>query len=304
MRRLFPPISSIVYWLRFISDCRARSLTDSVKVLTNRSVFATRHALRRFETFRLEPPSGWLDSPFHLRGLVKWSPASHAWYVLEDYSSEPAMAKSREEPEEWLMETLSAGMTVIDVGAHQGRYAIEFSRHVGEAGLVVAVEPERRNLELLTQNLELNGIHNVRAIQAACWSCRESLQFLRSNTLDLSRVRKSPDKKEDLIGLPLDDLVEGLALRRVDQVKIDVEGAELEVLEGGRKMLREFRPHLFVECHGTLSQLLSWLERQNYRVLRQKRDLHHGEGFGWILALPDQGRAKQGFVPIPEPDGF
>src|SRR5207253_10862271 len=98
------------------------------------------------------------------------------------------MTRSREEPEEWLMDALSSGMTVIDVGAHQGRYAIQFSRHVGETGLVVAVEPEPRNLELLTRNLKLNGIHNVRVIPAACWSCRESLQLLRSSTLDVSRV--------------------------------------------------------------------------------------------------------------------
>lgn len=202
------------------------------------------------------------------------------------------MEKSREEPEEWLMETLLSGMTVIDVGAHQGRYAIQFSRRVGEAGLVVAVEPEPRNLELLSRNLELNEIHNVRAIRAACWSCRESLQLLRSTTLDLSRVSKSSKEHGDLIGLPLDDLVEELALRRVDQVKIDVEGAELEVLDGGRKMLREFRPRVFVECHGTLPQLFNWLQLQSYKVLRQKKDPHHGEAFGWILALPSEGTLK------------
>jgi FkbM family methyltransferase len=227
-----------------------------------------------------------------LRGLVKWSRASGAWYILEDYGTDPAMAKSREEPEEWLMTSLSPGMTVIDVGAHQGRYAIQFSRQVGEGGLVVAVEPEPRNLEILTRNLKLNGLYNVRAIRAACWSCRESLQFSRGNTLDVSRVSKSMEKNGDLIGLPLDDLVEELALRRVDQVKIDVEGAELDVLEGSRKMLRAFRPRLFVECHGTLPQLFEWLPREGYKVLRQRYDPVHGEGFGWILALPDGVRAR------------
>lgn len=292
MRRLFPPINSFLYWLRFIADCRASSLGDSAKILTNRSIFATRHALRRLETFRLDPASGWLDSPFHLRGLVKWSRASEAWYVLEDNGTASAMAKSRKEPEEWMMGDLSAGMTVVDVGAHQGRYAIQFSRHVGEAGLVVAVEPEPRNLAILTRNLELNGICNVRPIRAACWSRREPLQFWLGNTLDLSRVTKSTAENGDLIGMPLDDLVDELALRRVDQVKIDVEGAEIDVLEGGRKMLREFRPRLFVECHRTLFESIQWLQRHGYMVLRQEKDPHHGEGFGWILALPDEGTAK------------
>jgi|SRR5215471_1060632 len=171
------------------------------------------------------------------------------------------MTRSREEPEEWLTGALSAGMTVIDVGAHQGRYAIQFSRHVGEAGLVVAVEPEPRNLELLSRNVELNGIRNVRAIRAACWSCRESLQFLRGDTLDVSRISKSPERNGDLVGLPLDDLVEELALRRVDQVKIDVEGAELEVLEGGRRILRAFRPRLFVVTVPALNWLIGFSDR-------------------------------------------
>ena len=289
MSRLLPKISSIAYWLRFIADCRASSLADSAKVLTNRSVFATRLALRRFGILRLGASSGWLDSPFRLRGLVKWSPASSAWYVLEDYGTDAAMTRSREEPEEWLMDALSGGMTVIDVGAHQGRYAIQFSRRVGKAGLVVAVEPEPRNLELLSRNLKLNGINNVKAIRAACWSCRELLQLSRGNTLDVSRVSKTAEKNGDLIGLPLDDLVEELALRRADQVKIDVEGAELDVLEGGRKMLRAFRPCLFVECHGTLPKLFEWLPREGYKVLRQRNDPVHGEGFGWILALPKEG---------------
>jgi FkbM family methyltransferase len=288
VRRLLPPISSVEHWVRFIADCRATSLLDSAKLFTNKGIFVARHALRRFETFRHKPLSDWLDSPFHLRGLVTWSPVSETWYVLEDVGTPGAMAMSRVEPEEWMMESLLPEMTVIDVGAHQGRYAIQFSRRVGEKGIVLAVEPDDRNLALLTRNLELNGIHNVQSIRGACWSRREPLQFSHGNTLDLSRVTQSPAAKEgDLIGLPLDDLVAEFALRRVDLVKIDVEGAELEVLEGARRVLSEFRPSLFVECHRILSDVVGWLQAHGYAVHREKQDPDHGEGFGWVLAAPD-----------------
>ena len=292
MRRFLPPISSIAQWMRFIADCRATSLVDSAKIFSNKSIFVTRHALRRFETFRPDPASGWLDSPFHLRGLVTWSPVSETWYVLEDAGTPGAMAMSRLEPEEWMMEALLPEMTVIDVGAHQGRYAIQFSRRVGEKGLVLAVEPEERNLTLLNRNLELNEIHNVQVICGACWSRREPLQFSHGNTLDLSRVTQSAAKNGDLIGLPLDDLVAEVALRRVDLVKIDVEGAELEVLEGAQRVLRDFQPSLFVECHRILSDVIGWLHEHRYVVHREKQDPDHGEGFGWVLAVPDDVNAK------------
>ena len=290
--RLLPPISSIAHWVHFIADCRAASLADSAKMFTNKTIFATRHALRRFETSRPASASDWLDSPFHLRGLVTWSPVSETWYVLEDAGTPGAMARSRVEPEEWMMEALLPEMTVIDVGAHQGRYAIQFSRRVGEKGLVLAVEPEDRNLVLLNRNLELNEIHNVLSIRGACWSRREPLQFSHGNTLDLSRVTQSAAKNGDLVGLPLDDLVTEAALRRVDLVKIDVEGAELDVLEGAQRVLREFRPRLFVECHRILSDVVGWLDEHGYAVHREMQDPDHGEGFGWILAVPDDDVAK------------
>ena len=292
MRRLLPPISSIAQWMSFIVDCGATSSVDSAKIFFNKSIFVTRHALRRFETFRPDPASAWLDSPFHLRGLVIWSPVSETWYVLEDVGTPGAMARSRVEPEEWMMEALLPEMTVIDVGAHQGRYAIQFSRRVGEKGLVLAVEPEDRNLALLNRNLELNEIHNVLSIRGACWSRSEPLQFSHGDTLDLARVTQSSAKNGDLIGLPLDDLVAKVALRRVDLVKIDVEGAELEVLEGAQRVLREFRPSLFVECHRILSDVIGWLHGHGYVVHRKKQDPSHGEGFGWVLAAPDNGDTK------------
>jgi hypothetical protein len=57
-------------------------------------------------------------------------------------------------------------------------------------------------------------------------------------------------------------------------------------------VLREFRPSLFVECHRILSEVVGWLHEHGYAVHREKQDPNHGEGFGWVLAVPDDGIPK------------
>jgi FkbM family methyltransferase len=289
VRSWLPRNGSVAHWMRFVIDCRMRSSLDSARVLVNKSMFMARRTLGRLDVLRLDETDGWLDRPFSLRGRIAWSPASRAWYVLEDEGAPLAMAEIRDEPAEWMLDTLESGMTVIDIGAHQGRYAIRFSQKVGATGLVVAVEPNARNQAVLAQNLELNGIRNVKTIQAACWSRRETLEFQPGITLDLSRVGESRGRKHDTIGLPLDELAG--SLQRVDLLKIDVEGAELEVLEGGKSMLGKFRPPVFLEFHGTLPGAIEWFRDHGYRVQR-KQDDPWTERFGWVWAVPaDDGEA-------------
>jgi FkbM family methyltransferase len=291
VRPWLPNNGSVAHWTRFVLDCRMHSFLDSARVLVNKSMFIARRTLGRLDVLPWDQTDGWLDSPFSLRGRIAWSPASRTWYVLEDEGAPLAMAEIRDEPAEWMLDTLASGMTVIDIGAHQGRYAIRFSQKVGATGLVVAVEPSARNQAVLAQNLELNGIRNVKSVQAACWSRRDALEFQPGITLDLFRVGESRGRKQDTIGLPLDELAESLSLQRVDLLKIDVEGAELEVLEGGKAMLGKFRPRVFLEFHGTLTGSIEWLRDHGYRVQR-KQDDPWTERFGWIWAVPaDDGGA-------------
>jgi hypothetical protein len=63
------------------------------------------------------------------------------------------------------------------------------------------------------------------------------------------------------------------------------------VYEVAKKTIEEFRPKLFVEFHEMLPKLLNWLHRLGYTLHRQEKN-PHGERYGWILALPDEGAAK------------
>lgn len=129
------------------------------------------------------------------------------------------------------------GRTFLDVGAHHGKYAVRLSKRFRR---VLAIEPDPVALPILRWNLELNGIQNVEIHVLAAWNRYEELLI----TPAYGQTRVRPDGTVKVPGMPLDDLA-----TEVDLVKIDVEGAEANVLWGMRRILEEDRPRLVIEMH-------------------------------------------------------
>ncbi|MGW5638164.1 FkbM family methyltransferase [Streptomyces sp. NPDC003832] len=149
----------------------------------------------------------------------------------------------------WVSSILRTGMTVIDVGANVGYFTVPAARTVGPRGRVVAVEPVPSNLPLLTDNLRLNGITNTEVVEAAVVSRPGPVTMHRSSFTNArgSLLRNACATGDPVLveGTTLDALAE--TLDRVDLVKIDAEGADLDVLLGAEELLRTRRPHLVVE---------------------------------------------------------
>jgi FkbM family methyltransferase len=146
------------------------------------------------------------------------------------------------------------GMTAFDVGANIGMYALPLARLVGPAGHVHAFEPEDKNHERLSTNLALNRFANVTLNKSAVFSETKTLKlnlfpdeisawhslgmpempdpFNRGKTLKPTRV-------QEVAGVSLDDYCAKQGIRQVDFLKVDVEGAELEVLQGCRRLFAE-----------------------------------------------------------------
>lgn len=152
---------------------------------------------------------------------------------------------------------LTNGMTVVDVGAHAGYYALLFARCVGSNGKVYAFEPEPDNYALLKDNIALNGYTNIEAIPKAVSNRSGTLDlFVSSQGNDRHSIFANPNTavQEQVRQVPtvsLDDLLASKNWPRVDLVKMDVEGAEILVLEGmsetirhspGLRVLAEFAP--------------------------------------------------------------
>ncbi len=151
---------------------------------------------------------------------------------------------------------LTLGAVVVDVGANIGVNTVYVAQRVGPRGRVWAVEPAADNLAVLRDNVERNGLGNVTVAPVAAGRTSETRQFFLRGAI--SAVNSFYEESvyaqvTDVVKVqsePLDVLVEG----NVDLVKIDVEGAELDVLGGMTRLLRSPHIRLVVEWHPLLQE--------------------------------------------------
>lgn len=141
---------------------------------------------------------------------------------------------------------LRPGDAFVDVGAHVGKYSFYASKQVGVSGIVVAIEPHPKNMVNLKKGICLNGFANVVAIQKACCNY-QGIGFLKENELSARHelVREADGIKVEVA--TLDAVLRSLRVKNVNMVKIDVNGCEYEVLQGGHETLTNFKPILIVE---------------------------------------------------------
>jgi FkbM family methyltransferase len=151
-------------------------------------------------------------------------------------------------PVERLKEFVPPGSTVVDIGANVGFFVLKFARWTGERGCVIAVEPDPENFAAIAAKVEAAGLKRcVRLIQAAAAAQGGSVGFER-NELHPGDHRIRLDAGGMMVpAVTIDDLVTEAGTPPVSLVKIDVQGAELLVLEGAKRTLDKMRPVLFVE---------------------------------------------------------
>ena len=139
-----------------------------------------------------------------------------------------------------------AETTAIDAGANIGNHTVFFAKVLGLQTL--AVEPDPDAFAILGRNLQINAIEDrTEAVPAALWSCRTRGKLTHATADNHGQVRFVEAPDGDIATTTIDILAQGKA---VALVKIDVEGAELEVLKGGLDTIVRCRPLLVVECIG------------------------------------------------------
>jgi FkbM family methyltransferase len=151
---------------------------------------------------------------------------------------------------------------VWDIGANVGLYSLAAAGHCQR---IFAFEPLPRNVALLRRHLQLNRITNVEIVEAAVGATSGVAFLIDGDSPSEARVTASGGLA--VAAITLDEWRDSHAAPLADVVKIDVEGAEFEVLGGGRRSLAH-RPIIQLAVHGdaVAERCLDWLERQGYRV--------------------------------------
>jgi len=177
---------------------------------------------------------------------------------------------------------------VVDVGAHVGAFTLMSARR---ARLVVAVEPYPPNVKLLLANMRINRLENVIAVDAALGSYDGEAELYIAtktalHTISANRKRLdgaiSPiyDRRLKVKLRTLDSVVEELGIKKVSFIKVDVEGAELDVLKGMSNTLRNSRKlKVAVATYhlpGETKMVRDFLRSRGFKIFAFKWGVLHG----------------------------
>lgn len=158
----------------------------------------------------------------------------------------------------FLLSLISPGDTVVEVGANIGPYSVHIGRYLSPSGLLYSFEPFRLIYQILTANIAMNGISNVVTVNAGAAS--GSTRDVEANGPNLNvadnyggaSLLNMTERTWEIQGairqkvrvMPLDEFA---FERRINFIKIDVEGMEYEVLRGAERIVKKDRPVVYAE---------------------------------------------------------
>ncbi len=234
-----------------------------------------------------------------------------AWWIAKQSVIDDELFSGRFESREmrFVARFLQRGMTVLDIGAHQGLYTLLASKCVGNGGRVLAFEPSPRERKQLFLHLRVNRCANVKVLPFALGNETSEAEFflVDGNETGCNSLRppavNQPTHKIHVGVRRLDEVVRQEGVESVDFIKLDVEGGELAVLRGATGLLEgRPRPVILAEVQDIRTQPWGYQAKEIIQLLRAK-------GFRWFAlgadgALEDldtsQNSFDGNFVALPE----
>ena len=181
--------------------------------------------------------------------------------------------------EQWMERYLKPekGDYFLDVGAHIGKYSLQAAKKIGNNGRVIAVEPTPVTFKILKQNIRINNLRNIIPLRIAGWNKECVLQLFLVDNYSCNNIlgdRYSIDNVS-IKARRLDNVLNELGVGRLDWIKIDVERAEYEVLQGLKNSLKNYNPRVIVEIwNKNKEKIFKFMEKNDYvaRLLLENPD--------------------------------
>lgn len=269
------------------SYCRS-SFNAYMSGLEALSKIVDRVELLEDQTIRVELTDGVVfyaprdsDADHAFRYALKYGKPNKLWQVeeLEYYWSLVAVLREIFVDEIYdQYYNLKKGNIIVDVGAHIGIFAVKAAKAVANSGgVVVAIEPDSKNLKFLERNIRENDLKNVIIVSKGAWSKPDKLKlyhgcYSMSSSFYHQQWQLAESTEVDVD--TVDNIVRELGLEKVDFLKMDVEGAEFEVLRGMKEILQGNINLVISAYHEqdgevTYKKLVPWLASEGFDVCRE-----------------------------------
>jgi FkbM family methyltransferase len=170
--------------------------------------------------------------------------------------------------EEWV----GPDATIVEVGAYVGNHVVYYSRFMRPRNIIL-LEPNPEAIVLLRRNLAANGVTvaDVSRLGIGAAAAADNYDLVCEGGANRGATRLVRAAAGAVTSAPLDDLLES----KVDFIKIDVEGMELEVLAGASRVIAESRPKILIEVfRPQIPRFNEWLAQHRYGVRRQFDYVH------------------------------
>ena len=159
---------------------------------------------------------------------------------------------------ELFRQTVKEGDTILDLGANIGYFTMIGAKLTGDKGEVYSFEPEPANFKYLNKNIEINGFKNVVAKQMAVTDKKDKAKLFicpydsGHHTLNqfegISSYRPVPlYSKEEFVEVDTTSMDDFFGDKKIDIVKMDVEGCEVKALRGMKNIIKKHKPKMFIE---------------------------------------------------------
>lgn len=175
-------------------------------------------------------------------------PFKYSWFYPEVYEADKTI---------FIQNHCQSGDTVIDIGAHLGVFTFFLARQVGAKGKVYSFEPSEKTFNALKQTIKYNKLNSIiDARQEAVSHTSGKIAFYIYSNSSISNGNSI--STHNTVGIPrkttvrkicLDDLMINEKIEKLTLIKIDAEGAELDILKGGKKLIKKFKPFITLEVH-------------------------------------------------------
>ena len=176
---------------------------------------------------------------------------------------------------EVLKKILKPGMIFVDVGANIGYFSLIAAKLIGDSGEVFAFEPDKNNFSLLQKNINVNGYKNITAIKKAVSDKVGTAKFYLEKE-NLCAHSLTPKINCDFIEIEMISLDEYFKDKKINVVKIDVEGMEPAVLSGMEKLIKanesmaiitEYYPKAILNAGYSPKDYLESLKKKGFRLV-------------------------------------